>query len=298
MKTSIGRRDVTLFIDFEGKFGYQMTNDIHTLEHISAIQECLDRFHVPAVFNVCTALSLEIPDIIRELHRSGHEIAVHGHTHENFLLLRTEELSFTLRRSSENLTKLTGVRPLGIRAPFLLSPLFYSRRVYNLFKKTGFVWTSNRERFFRWELFRPDIEERIVGMLASKRLIIPRNVVRQLLRFRSLGGIALERWTKKFDRIMFVDGLEEFPIMSSLDCDLLGFPNPQKPSDRTWLNYAVRSLKSEFDQSGHYFNLNFHDWIIGSSNRIRILDQLLEYMTSGEVKFRTASDIWSSKNSR
>jgi hypothetical protein len=89
------------------------------------------------------------------------------------------------------------------------------------------------------------------------------------------------------------EGLTEYPLYSPLDCDLLGFPEPDASSGNAGTDYAAVVLTRAFDRSGSYFNLNCHDWIIGTGDRLRVLEQALahisrqagvEYWTPGLVE--------------
>lgn len=59
----------------------------------------------------------------------------------------------------------------------------------------------------------------------------------------------------------------DFSLCSPLDCDLFGYPFPSEESNEITMNYAFKCLVKNFQMSKHFFNLNFHDWIIGTANR-------------------------------
>jgi peptidoglycan-N-acetylglucosamine deacetylase len=78
----------------------------------------LDRHAIPASFfipAVSLRLSPEMNDVIG--HSGRHEIGVHGWIHEMNATLLPEVECELLARSVEDLTRLTGVRPVGYRAP-------------------------------------------------------------------------------------------------------------------------------------------------------------------------------------
>ena len=75
--------------------------------------------------------------------------------------------------------------------------------------------------------------------------------------------------------------LTEIPVLSPLDCDFLGDQIvPSEPTPQDQIEHMVQSLCREFDEAGSFFNLNFHDWIIGTSNRLEVLDRVLDYINS------------------
>ena len=84
---------------------------------IPRILELLTRTAVPATFFVPAVSALLYPDEQRRVIAEGHEIGLHGWIHEvNSLLPAADERELHLR-SSDTLTKVTGVRPVGMRTP-------------------------------------------------------------------------------------------------------------------------------------------------------------------------------------
>ncbi|MCY7305956.1 MAG: polysaccharide deacetylase [Rhodoferax sp.] len=81
------------------------------------ILELLKRAAVPATFFVPAVSALLYPDEQRRVIAEGHEIGLHGWIHEvNSLLSAADERELHLR-SSDTLTEVTGVRPVGMRTP-------------------------------------------------------------------------------------------------------------------------------------------------------------------------------------
>ncbi|WP_433172914.1 polysaccharide deacetylase family protein [Actinoallomurus sp. CA-150999] len=63
--------------------------------------------------------SLEtFPEQVRQVVDAGHEIALHGYSHENPLAMSREQESAVLDRSIELVTNLTGRHPVGYTAPW------------------------------------------------------------------------------------------------------------------------------------------------------------------------------------
>lgn len=77
----------------------------------------LDRFDLRATFFVVGQLARADPDLVRTVHRSGHEIASHGWDHRRVLAMTPEEFREDLRRSCDTLEQLTGEPVVGYRAP-------------------------------------------------------------------------------------------------------------------------------------------------------------------------------------
>ena len=69
---------------------------------------------------------------------------------------RLSDLDRDLARVETLIGDITGTRPIGFRAPYLLGPRFYRREVYDLLADHGYRWVSNREIRYPVELLRPD----------------------------------------------------------------------------------------------------------------------------------------------
>jgi peptidoglycan/xylan/chitin deacetylase (PgdA/CDA1 family) len=84
---------------------------------VPRILSLLKRLDVPATFFVPAVAALLHPDEQRRVIAEGHEIGLHGWIHElNSILPEADERDLHLR-SSDVLTKITGVRPVGMRTP-------------------------------------------------------------------------------------------------------------------------------------------------------------------------------------
>ena len=84
---------------------------------VPRILDLLHRHAVPATFFVPAVAALLYPDEQRHVIAQGHEIGLHGWIHElNSILPEKDERELHLR-SSDTLTQITGVRPVGMRTP-------------------------------------------------------------------------------------------------------------------------------------------------------------------------------------
>jgi polysaccharide deacetylase family protein (PEP-CTERM system associated) len=85
--------------------------------------ECLAAHAVRATFFVVGHIAQHNPELIRAIHRAGHEIASHSWDHTPLYRLRPEAFRADLRRSKSALEDLTGEAIQGFRAPtFSLIP--------------------------------------------------------------------------------------------------------------------------------------------------------------------------------
>ncbi len=101
----------------------------------------LDRHQVPATFFIPAMTIMLHPEIAPAIvDRRRHEIAVHGWVHEFWPgILDAAEEQRLLARSLDYLTKATGKRPTGIRAP----GSGFSPHTFDLIRNAGFLYDSS-----------------------------------------------------------------------------------------------------------------------------------------------------------
>ena len=100
----------------------------------------LDRQQIPATFFVTAVDAMLHPEMIAAIQKSGrHEIGVHGWIHETPTRLTAAEEERLLDQAIEYLTKVTGKRPLGYRAPSWA----FSAVTLDLIQKKGFLYDSS-----------------------------------------------------------------------------------------------------------------------------------------------------------
>ena len=101
----------------------------------------LDRHRVPASFYIPAASLVVQPSIAQDILKAGHhEIGVHGWIHENLPTLNNAaEEERLLNQAIEYLTKATGKRPVGYRAPSWA----FSQHTLPLIRKAGFLYDSS-----------------------------------------------------------------------------------------------------------------------------------------------------------
>jgi peptidoglycan/xylan/chitin deacetylase (PgdA/CDA1 family) len=104
------------------------------------ILKMLDHYQIPATFFVTAVDAMLHPDMIATIQKSGrHEIGVHGWIHETPTRVNAGEEERLLDQAIEYLTKVTGKRPLGYRAPSWA----FSTTTLDLVRKKGFLYDSS-----------------------------------------------------------------------------------------------------------------------------------------------------------
>jgi polysaccharide deacetylase family protein (PEP-CTERM system associated) len=81
------------------------------------ILDMLDTFSIKATFFILGWAAERLPELVREIHRRGHEVACHGYGHELVYSIGPERFRADIRRSKAFLEDKCGVRVNGYRAP-------------------------------------------------------------------------------------------------------------------------------------------------------------------------------------
>lgn len=102
----------------------------------------LDQHQVKATFFVLGYVADQQPDLIEQIAAAGHELAVHGYYHRFVFKLTPEEFAEELDRSIEALYSITGVQPLGHRAPYF-SINEQSSWAFEILNSRGFRYDSS-----------------------------------------------------------------------------------------------------------------------------------------------------------
>ena len=104
------------------------------------ILKMLDHYQIPATFFVTAVDAMLHPDMLSSILKSGrNEVGVHGWIHELTTRLTPEEEERLLDQAIDYLTKATGKRPVGYRAPSWA----FSTATLDLVLKKGFLYDSS-----------------------------------------------------------------------------------------------------------------------------------------------------------
>jgi polysaccharide deacetylase family protein (PEP-CTERM system associated) len=86
-------------------------------ESVETVLDKLRTHDVKATFFVVGKVAEEYPDLIRKVWNEGHEIGSHGYTHTPLFELTPEKFEAELQKASDAIESVTGVDPIGFRAP-------------------------------------------------------------------------------------------------------------------------------------------------------------------------------------
>ena len=249
---------ITVFFDLEAPFLWKAEGKFDLEEAVRNISGILNQFGVKAVFNTCGIVADNFPKLIAMLHDEGHEIASHGYAHENFVKTSATELNDLLLKTEQVLQRITGEKPIGVRAPWLAT----DEKTYDVLRSRNYSWASNTYVPFWTTKSRVDFG----GSSYPKWLL----------------GKTVYGFKRFFQRKapFRKDSILEIPLLSPMDIFCIyPFPQAQENSPESSLEEAYRVIVSHYNSSKEYFNLNFHEHIIGTANRIQLLEKILRYLS-------------------
>jgi peptidoglycan/xylan/chitin deacetylase (PgdA/CDA1 family) len=275
--------------DYEGSYGMPYDTPYDLASSTQRILDTLAAHNARAVFFVVGRLAEKEPQIVEAIVDAGHEIGLHGYDHHDLGAYGRRELldlDRDLARVESLIEGIGGTRPECFRAPYLLGPHFYRAEVYAVLRARGYKWISNREVRYPVELLRPGrfplnnawrlATKHGQPRLAESRLGLAALNVGLLLK-ESFGASAADRlrWLLGTRAPFVRDGIVEVPLYSPLDCDLVGLPTPDQNTPPELLAYARAVTRTFAIAPGPLSMITFHDWIVGSGNRLGILDEAL-----------------------
>ena len=288
--------------DFEGSYGMPHRGTLDPEASARTLLGTLERYEAQATFFVVGRLAEEHPQVVSALAEAGHEIGIHGYDHDDLSAYdgaRLARLDDDLARVESRIEEITGKRPLCFRAPYLLAPHFYRPEVSGLLRAHGYRWISNREIRYPVELLRPD-RVPIHEFWRSASTGAPKLAHSPVLLAALNAGLVMRgsfgrSWTQRLRwllnrRVPFVrDGLVEVPLYAPLDCDLLGMPAPWQDTPPAMLGYARAVAAAAATAPGVLSMVTFHDWIVGTGNRLVLLDDALAAARAAGVTVSTVA---------
>jgi peptidoglycan/xylan/chitin deacetylase (PgdA/CDA1 family) len=127
----------------QGTLDYEVLSrgEYGAVDGLPRILRLLDKHQLPASFFIPAVSAALHPHMIKDIQASGrHEIGVHGWIHERLPLLNDpKEEQRLLTQSIDMLTKMTGKRPVGYRAPSWQFSFWTPGQI----KDAGFLYDSS-----------------------------------------------------------------------------------------------------------------------------------------------------------
>ena len=103
------------------------------------ILNLLEKYNTKATFFVLGWIAERTTDLIKKIHKAGHEIASHGYGHELVYNLSPEDFKMDLLKSKKILENITGEKVLGYRAP----SFSITEKALDILKEEDFVYDSS-----------------------------------------------------------------------------------------------------------------------------------------------------------
>lgn len=139
--------------------------------HTSDILEILNYYNVPATFFVLGSQAEYHPEILRDIHNGGHEVANHSYSHINFAEISLNQVVKEIEMTNDIIERQTGYKPEVIRPPY--GSISNSQLDYFRDKNYNFVNWSLDTMDWNEEVNDPDIMmERVKRLLHPGAIIL------------------------------------------------------------------------------------------------------------------------------
>ena len=121
---------------------YNIKEDGSALKGVRIILELLKNNKAKATFFVLGKAAEETPEIVKEIHEAGCEVASHGYSHTELTKLNKDSFNKELKKTEKIIKKITGKKPVGFRAPkFSLNNK--TKWAINILKKRNYKYDSS-----------------------------------------------------------------------------------------------------------------------------------------------------------
>jgi len=231
-----------------------------------------DRYKIPTSWFIPGHSAETFPSQMKEVADAGHEIGLHGYTHENPIAMTPEQEEIILDRSIEIITELAGKRPTGYVAPWWE----FSKVTNELLLKKGIKYDHS--------LMHRDFEPYYVRQGDSWTKIDysknPETWMKPLVRGEETDLVEIPgTW--------YLDDLPPMMFIKSAP-NSHGFVNPRHLEEmwRDQFDWVYR----EMDYA--VFPISIHPDVSGRPQVLLMLERLIEYIGKHDgVRFMTMNDI-------
>jgi polysaccharide deacetylase family protein (PEP-CTERM system associated) len=111
-------------------------------ESTRGILQLLDRANCHATFFILGDLAKRHPDLVRDVHQAGHEVASHGWDHTSLLRMTRQQFRDDICKSKDTLEQIIGAPVFGYRAP-TFSIVAKTAWAIDELLEAGFVYDSS-----------------------------------------------------------------------------------------------------------------------------------------------------------
>jgi peptidoglycan/xylan/chitin deacetylase (PgdA/CDA1 family) len=108
------------------------------LRGVPRILDLYDKYKIKQTFFIPGTVAQKYSEMVKEIHRRGHEIAHHGYSHDPFGKMGKEEEKEFIIKGIEAIKNITGERPVGIRAHGEFAP-----HTFKNILETGFTYDTS-----------------------------------------------------------------------------------------------------------------------------------------------------------
>ena len=105
--------------------------------------EIFEEYNIKATFFILGWNAERAPELVREIHNLGHEVASHGYNHNLCSDLATEDIREDLQKSKSILEDIVGSPVFGYRAP----SFSITENTISLLKEIGYTYDSSYNNF-------------------------------------------------------------------------------------------------------------------------------------------------------
>ncbi|MCV2886048.1 DUF3473 domain-containing protein [Aestuariibacter sp. AA17] len=106
------------------------------------LMDLFAKYDIKSTFFVLGWVAEKYPELIKEIHRQGHEVASHGYAHRRAAEQTPDEFKADVERSKNHLEDLLGVNISGYRAPSF-SIGYRSEWAFEILAELGFAYSSS-----------------------------------------------------------------------------------------------------------------------------------------------------------
>ncbi len=155
MNNNNSNKYFALTIDFEDWFQVENLRSVFPPENWDKCEsrierngrkvlDLLEKHNIKATFFVLGWIAERYPNLVKEIHEAGHEIATHGYGHLLNSKLSEKEIEEDIKKSIKILNDITGQEILGYRAP----NFSISDKVLEILYRCGIKYDSSFHDFF------------------------------------------------------------------------------------------------------------------------------------------------------